>query len=67
MHVAKRKPTAWERKLRRLRADLGLTQAEAAERAGVALRTWISWENGQRTPGRLTQRLLAQAFPGHFR
>lgn len=56
-------PPLWKRKLKALRAKHGLTQAAAAEKVGVATRTWISWENRQRKPGRLTIRLIKTAFP----
>ena len=46
--------------------SLGLTQAAAAQKTGVATRTWIAWENSQNTPGRLAQRLLTAAFPGQL-
>lgn len=58
--------TRWPAKLRALRKRLELTQAQAAERTGVATRTWIAWENAQRTPGRLALRLLKTAFPDQF-
>ncbi len=52
-------------KLIRLRQDHGnLTQAEAATRTRVALRTWISWENDQRVPSGPALELLKIAFPG---
>lgn len=63
----KKKPAgdpAWRARLKALREKHGLTQAQAADRAGVALRTWIAWENVHRKPGRLALRLLAVAFPG---
>jgi DNA-binding XRE family transcriptional regulator len=63
----KKRPSAagnpWPKRLKKLRATLGLTQAEAAARADVALRTWISWENDHRQPGRITQHMLRDAFP----
>jgi DNA-binding transcriptional regulator YiaG len=34
--------------IRTLRQSLGLTQAAAARLCGVALRTWGSWEAGER-------------------
>jgi DNA-binding XRE family transcriptional regulator len=34
--------------LRALRERLGLTQAEAADKVGVARRTWMYWENPAR-------------------
>jgi DNA-binding XRE family transcriptional regulator len=65
----KRKPKpakTWPERLKELRARLEITQAEAAERAGVAHRTWISWENAQGTPSRMALNLLKAAFPGEF-
>jgi DNA-binding XRE family transcriptional regulator len=66
MLMTKKSANPWPGKLKALRKRLGLTQAQAAEKAGVATRTWISWENDQRAPGRLTQRLLKVAFPDLF-
>lgn len=56
----------WPARLRALRTKLKLTQAQAADRLGVATRTWIAWENAQRVPGRLAQRLLKDTFPDLF-
>jgi DNA-binding transcriptional regulator YiaG len=56
----------WAARLKKLRTRLGLSQVKAAERAGVRPRTWIAWENRQRTPGRLALALLKVAFPGEF-
>lgn len=49
--VAKKKPTParkpanpWPAKLAALRARLGLTVEQAAERVGVKPRTWQAWE-----------------------
>lgn len=36
--------------LRRLRIEGGFTQAEAAERSGVAASTWCEWESGAKVP-----------------
>ncbi len=68
MVMAKKKPapTSWPARLKALREKYGLTQAEAAARADMALRTWIAWENAQRNPGRLALKLLREAFPGEF-
>lgn len=41
-----------------LRRSLELTQARAAERLGVSTSTWVSWENGRRTPDKRSRRLL---------
>lgn len=63
-HKGKAKPAgSWAARLQALRHKLDLTQAQAAERADIAVRTWIAWENGQRFPGRIARKLLAQAFP----
>jgi DNA-binding XRE family transcriptional regulator len=69
--MAKRKPkpppgNSWRARLKKVRKELGLTQAQAADQAGVALRTWINWENEHQEPGRLALRLLKIAFPEHF-
>ncbi len=66
MLMAKKAPNPWAPKLKKLRAALGLTQAEAAAKAGVALRTWINWENGARGPGPVSLRLLQLTFPGRL-
>jgi DNA-binding transcriptional regulator YiaG len=61
--MAKKRPGTWPAKLKQLRERLGITQAEAAERAGVALRTWINWENAHQQPSRPAQKLIVIAFP----
>lgn len=61
----KRKPTKWEKALRKLRATLGLSQAKAAKRLGVATRTWIFWENYPHNPGPISAQLLRVTFPDH--
>lgn len=66
MAKRKKKPSAWAKRLKQLRVDLDLTQREAAERAGVSTRAWVAWENDQRVPGKIGQRLLKQAFPDQF-
>jgi DNA-binding transcriptional regulator YiaG len=65
--MAKRTGNPWPARLKKLRAKYGLTQKDAAERIGVALRTWISWENRQRIPSGLAVRLLKNSFPDDFR
>src|SRR5262245_27191940 len=51
--------TIWTRKrLKALRERLGLTQKAAAERLGVATRTWIAWENSHGKPGKPAAKLL---------
>jgi len=37
--------------------ELGISQEEAAERVGVASRTWRSWEAGDRRPPLMLSRL----------
>lgn len=61
----KRSPLA--RKLKAIRLRLGISQREAAEKTGVALRTWISWENDHRRPSGLAAHLLTLTFPEDFR
>jgi DNA-binding transcriptional regulator YiaG len=60
------KSKTWRVRLKELRDKYDLTQKEAAARIGVALRTWISWENAHRTPSRLALRLLKNEFPDDF-
>jgi DNA-binding transcriptional regulator YiaG len=71
MSVVQKKANPWPRRLKALRKKLGsgdkpLSQAAAADRARVALRTWISWENDQRRPSGPALQLLKIAFPGEF-
>ncbi|RUR29792.1 helix-turn-helix domain-containing protein [Vreelandella andesensis] len=43
------------------RHDLGLTQAEFAQRLGISIRTYQDWEQGRRRPsGRATSMLNQQ-------
>ncbi len=44
--------------IRGLRAEIGVTQAELAERLGVTYVTVSRWENGQSRPNRLAMRAL---------
>lgn len=44
--------------VRALRARLGLTQAELAERLGTRQQTVSEWETGASTPRRMSRRLL---------
>ncbi|MEX2032889.1 MAG: helix-turn-helix transcriptional regulator [Dehalococcoidia bacterium] len=44
--------------VRALRARLGLTQAELAERMGTRQQTVSEWETGVRAPRRMSRRLL---------
>lgn len=61
--MAKRPETVWAKRLKRLREKHGMTQAEASAKAGVALRTWIGWENSFRTPRGASVSLLRLVFP----
>jgi transcriptional regulator with XRE-family HTH domain len=47
---------------RAARGLLDITQAELAEKAGVSLRTVISFEAGERTPIRATLEVIRRAF-----
>lgn len=64
--MAKRKkhPKSWAKALQRLRLERKLTQAQAAVKAGVAIRTWIAWENAQTVPSGPSAALLRLTFPG---
>jgi putative transcriptional regulator len=46
--------------IRRIRKELGLTQAEVAERCGVSDRTVRFWEKGKRSPSGPALTLLKQ-------
>jgi DNA-binding transcriptional regulator YiaG len=62
--MAKPKKNPWPAsRIKALRAKLGLTQAQFAERIGVSTAAVITWENEQRVPGRIALRLISQAFP----
>ncbi len=57
----------WRERLRAIRRKYGsegkmLTQAEAAERLGVSVHTWVSWENGRTVPSKMAVRLLEITF-----
>lgn len=67
LRMAKRKKNTFNQKVQKARKAAGLTQRQAAEKTGVALRTWISWENDPRPPSDLALRLLAKAFPENFK
>ena len=49
---------------RAARGLLDITQAELAEKAGVSLRTVISFEADERTPIRATLEVIRRAFEG---
>lgn len=44
--------------VQRLRAHLGVSQAELAERVGTRQQTISEWETGARAPRRMSRRLL---------
>jgi DNA-binding transcriptional regulator YiaG len=52
--------------IRRIRTRLGLTQAEAAEKVGVARRTWMYWETParERQPSKAAAKLIALLAAG---
>ena len=54
------------RELRALRRRLGLTQKQAAEKIGVARRTWMYWEtpSRDRRPSRAHAKLIALLTDG---
>jgi len=54
---------SWPAKLKKLRAKWGtdgkpMTQAAAADKIGVTMRSWASWELGERTPLQPMQMLI---------
>lgn len=59
--MAKRK--TWAERFKAWRKNLDITQAEAADKLGVPLRTFISWENSHRTPGKMAQKFIKLTFP----
>lgn len=52
--------------IRRIRTRLGLTQAEAAEKVGVARKTWMYWESPARArqPSKTAAKLIALLAAG---
>jgi transcriptional regulator with XRE-family HTH domain len=64
--MRKREPTAWEKamgkRLRRLRAEAGLSQAGAARAAGVPVKTYVPWDQGKRSFSFETAAKLADAL-----
>jgi transcriptional regulator with XRE-family HTH domain len=60
--MAKKKSTGFAGRLRELRADAGLTQAELADRAGMHLRGLTKLEQGEREPAWGTVLDLARAL-----
>lgn len=52
-------PTDWTPgRVKRLRAELGLSQQDFGERMGVRQATVSDWETGKQTPSRIARRLL---------
>ncbi len=51
-------PRYTPKQVRALRERLGLTQTQAAEKVGVTLRAWQSWEAGDRVPAQRSVLLL---------
>lgn len=56
-----RTPDEYGARLRAAREALALTQAEAAERAGISARAWGGYERGEKTPKPRTARDIAAA------
>jgi len=52
----------FRRTMERRRAELGLSQAEAATRAGVARSTWSSWENSPEFPRMENWKIIAEVL-----
>jgi DNA-binding transcriptional regulator YiaG len=52
--------------IRRIRTRLGLSQAQAAERVGVARKTWMYWESETRgrQPSKTAAKLIALLAAG---
>lgn len=51
-------------RLRELRQEAGLTQAEAAERLGLPQQTISKWERGEHTPSLKQFPAIAEAYGG---
>jgi DNA-binding XRE family transcriptional regulator len=58
----KRKHNQWALKLKAMRLQRDVTQRQAAETAGIPLRTWIAWENSQQVPSEFVRKQLASIF-----
>lgn len=58
MHTTTDSP--WRGRLVKIREQLKLTQARAAELIGVSTRSWVAWERGYRTPTPAAQILIRQ-------
>lgn len=53
----------WPARLRAIRERHQISQREAAEKIGVALRTWQNWEYGRAEPTSATAKLIDILFP----
>lgn len=49
---------SWPARLRAIRERMALTQAQAGEKVGVSVRSWLAWEVGDQIPSRSRQILL---------
>lgn len=58
----KKKVESWPVVLKDWRARRGITQKEAAERLGVAMRTYQAWEGGEQNPIFKTPSANAEIF-----
>lgn len=56
----------WAKKCRAFRANVGITQTDAAAKVGVSFGTWVAWENSRNTPSKLVQLAIKSLFPDHF-
>jgi transcriptional regulator with XRE-family HTH domain len=54
--------TTWPQTLRMLRRERVLTQSQAARRAGVAVTSWKTWEQGKHLPHEYSAGRIAKAF-----
>ena len=52
------KANPWPKRLFALRKRLGLTQADAAAKVRVSLRSWAAWELGEQIPSSPHQLLI---------
>lgn len=55
-------PEAVQARIAKLREDSGLTQEQAAAKAGVTLRQWQRWEAGQSMPYPRNLSVIAEQF-----
>jgi transcriptional regulator with XRE-family HTH domain len=58
----KKKVESWPVVLKAWRARRGITQKEAAERLGVAMRTYQGWEGGEKKPIFKTPESASEVF-----